>query len=105
MKLRVVNLPRAQQDLAEVHDFIAEVQQQPIVAARRLDGIQAAIEGLAAHPRRGKPIPEQDLLPDGVRVYEILFHRHRILYTLVPGRVQIVHIRRGTRRSLGPGEI
>lgn len=47
MKFRVTLLPRAQQDILETYSFIADVQQQPLVAARWVDGIEKAIESLS----------------------------------------------------------
>jgi len=104
MKFRVKVLPRAQQDIAEIYDFIANVQCQPLVAARWVDGIQAAIDSLATRPRRGKVVPEQALLGSDVELHQILFHHHRIIYTVEPGLVQVVHIRRGSRRGLARGD-
>ncbi|HEX6811293.1 MAG TPA: type II toxin-antitoxin system RelE/ParE family toxin [Planctomycetota bacterium] len=97
-------LPRAQQDIAEIYDFIANVQCQPLVAARWVDGIQATIESLSKRPTRGKMVPERAILCPDVELRQILFHHHRIIYTVKPGLVQVVHIRRGSRRGLARGD-
>lgn len=93
-------LPRAQQDLAEIHDFIAETQQQPLSADRWLDGVQAVIEKLASNPRRGRVVPEQALFGPETVIRQVLFHRHRILCAIVGSDVQVLQVRRGTRRNL-----
>ncbi len=100
MKYRVLLLPRARQDLEEIHDFIAETQQQPLSADRWLDGIQAVIEKLASNPRRGRVVPEQALFGPETVIRQVLFHRHRILYAIVGTDVQVLQVRRGTRRNL-----
>lgn len=100
MKYRVLIQPRARQDMDEIHDFIGETQQQPLSAERWLDGIQAVIEGLASHPRRGRVVPEQALFGPETVIRQVLFHRHRILYSIVGTAVQILQVRRGTRRDL-----
>lgn len=105
MKYRVTVLPRARQDIEETWYFIAIVQQQPRVAQRWLDGIQRRIEGLAAMPNRGRIVREQALLDTDKEVLQVLFHHHRVLYTVTGNLVEVVHVRRGLRGDLDPGSL
>lgn len=105
MKFRVTVLPRAQQDIDETYRFIAEVQQQPLVAARWVDGIEAAIRSLSTRARRGAAAREQGLLGVNPPIQQILFHQHRILYAVTGDRVDVLHIRRGSRRNLDRGDV
>lgn len=98
-------LPRARLDLEEIHEFIGETQKQPLSAERWLDGVQAVIEGLASHPRRGRVVPEQSLFGPETVIRQVMFHRHRILYSIVGSDVQVLQVRRGTRRNLLRGDL
>lgn len=100
MTFRVTVLPKAQQDIEDTYNFIASVQQELHAATRWLNGIAAAIESLASSPRRGRVIREQQFLGMDQEVRQVLYHNHRILYTVDDERVQVVHVRRGTRRDL-----
>lgn len=105
MKYRVTVLPRAQQDIAETYEFIAEVQQQPLVAARWVDGLEEALQSLAAIPGRGKVAREQEFLGLDPPVQQLLYHNHRILYRVTDDHVEVLHIRRGRRQDVKPEEI
>lgn len=80
MKRRVVVLPRAQRDLAEIFEFIALTQGQPRVAQRWLDGIETAIRSLATRAGAGKTVPEAVWFGQDVQLRQVLFHDHRIIY-------------------------
>ena len=105
MKFRVTVLPRAQQDIEETYRFIAEVQQQPLAAARWLDGIEAAIRSLCTRAGRGAVAREQGFLGVDPPIRQLLFHKHRILYTVAGDRVDVIHIRRGSRQDLDREEV
>lgn len=105
MTFRVVVLPRAEQDIVEIWDFIADVQGQPLAADRWVEGIGAAIRSLAERPRRGKAVPEQAFTVGDVELRQLLFHHRRILYAVSGDTVLVVHVRRGSRRTLEPGDI
>ena len=105
MKFRVVVLPRAQQDIADTRHFIANVHGQPLVAERRVDGIEAAIQSLTERPLRGKAAPERAFWAGDAELRHLLFHHHRILYAVSGDTVCVVHVRRGCRRGLEPGDV
>ena len=105
MKFRVTVLPRAQQDIQETYTFIAEVQQQPLVAARWVDGVEEAIGSLSTLAHRGKVAREQEFLGADPPIQQLLFHKHRILYTVAADQVDVLHIRRGSRQDLRRGDM
>lgn len=105
MKFRVTVLPRAQQDILETYTFIAEVQREPLAAARWVDGVEKAIESLSTLATRGKVIQEQEFLGAEPELRQVLFHNHRIIYSVTGDHVEVVHIRRGTRSELKDGEV
>lgn len=103
MNYRVTIRPQAQLDILEIWSFIAEAQLQPLVAERWLDGIERAIASLQRLPRRGRVVHVEFLgRESGVR--QILFHNHRIFYTVAEREVAVLHVRRGTQqlRRSGP---
>lgn len=105
MKFRVTVLPRAQQDIEETYTFIAEVQEQPLVAARWVDGVEEAIRSLSTLAHRGMVAREQEFLGADPPVQQLLFHKHRIFYTVTGDHVEVLHIRRGSRQDLKRGEV
>jgi plasmid stabilization system protein ParE len=105
MRFRVTVLPRAEQDIAETYAFIADVQQQPLVAARWVDGVEEAIRSLGSLPHRGVVSREQEFLGADPPVQQFLFHKHRILYTVTGDHVRVLHVRRGSRQDVRRGEL
>lgn len=104
MKFRITVLPRAQQDIEETYAFIAEVQQQPLVAKRWVEGIEKTIESLTTLATRGKVIREQEFLGTEPELHQVLFHNHRIIYRVTGDHVEVMHIRRGTMRDMKKGD-
>ena len=105
MKYRVTVLPRAQQDITETHNFIAKVQEQPLAAERWLEGIEKAIKSPSSLATRGKVIREQEYLDSEPELLQVLFHSHRIIYTVTGDHVEVVHIRRGSRKDLEESDV
>jgi toxin ParE1/3/4 len=60
MKYEVTIRLEAEQDLADIYDYIAE--RNPIAAMRFVDGIRELAMSLVEMPRRGKPL--RDFGPD-----------------------------------------
>lgn len=71
MAYRIVVTPEANEQLAAIHDYIADAA-SPAIARRFTDGILDHLAPLADHPRIGTP--RDDLRP-GLRT---LTHRRRV---------------------------
>lgn len=105
MKFRVSVLPQAEQDIEDTYYFVASVQREPLAAQRWVDGLQAAIHSLTSMARRGRRIREQELLGTDHELRQIMFHKHRIIYTVRGNVVQVVHVRRGSRADVRDGDV
>jgi plasmid stabilization system protein ParE len=100
MNFRVKVLPRAKHDIEDTYHFIATVQQEPLAALRWVDGIERTMQSLSSLAHRGRVIREHELLGTDQELRQILFHKHRIIYSVLDDLVQVVHIRRGSRQDM-----
>ncbi len=87
---RILKRPRAQADLAEIWDFIAEDSQAR--ADSFLDRLDQSFHGLAGNPHMGRARGElcQNLrsFPSG---------RYMIFYLVLPDEIEIVRVLHGAR--------
>ncbi len=81
----------ARQDALEYATFIRDKHKSPEAARRWLDGLFAAIKGLAETPDCLPVIPEADEL--GFPYRSLHYHSHRVVYA-VHEREQLVTIHR-----------
>lgn len=91
--MRVVWTDRAKARLRQIHTFIA--QDQPINAKRMVDRLTHRVAQLASHPRSGR-IVEKYQRED---LRELIEAPYRIVYLVLPDRIDIVTVR-DTRRVL-----
>lgn len=90
-------MPRAQRDLALLHDYIHVVDSS--AAFRWYEGLKAAVLTLERKPNRCP------IAPEGKRLRHLLYgrkpHVYRAIYRVLEGKreVHILHIRHGSRRS------
>ena len=82
---------KGRQRLQQIYDYIAN--DQPANALNFIDQITHRVELLAAHPRQGKIVSKYQR--DDIR--EIYEGRYRIIYRILPGRIDILTIRHGAR--------
>ena len=77
--------------LQQLYDYIAE--DQPPNAIRFIDQITRRVQVLAEHPRSGKKVSKYQR--DDIR--EIYEGRYRIIYRILPERIDILTIRHSAR--------
>lgn len=99
-----ITLP-ARRDALNYAAFIRTEQQSPAAARRWLDGLYAAIKGLAEAPHRFAVIPEAEEL--GFPYRALGYHSHRVIYAVydADGRVIVHRIYHVARRSLTEKDI
>ncbi|WP_164962248.1 type II toxin-antitoxin system RelE/ParE family toxin [Rubrivivax sp. JA1026] len=85
----------AEQDLEAIHDYIAEFD-SVANAHHVLDGLMAAVEGLARFPERGSY--PKELVALGIKDYrQTAFKPYRVICRVLGGRVVIYLIVDGRR--------
>lgn len=85
----------AEQDLEDIHDYIAEFDSVRN-ADRVLERLLQAAVGLAAFPERGSH--PKELLALGIREYrQVFFKPYRLLYRVMDRRVYVYLIADGRR--------
>ena len=95
MRFDVLLTEHAERDLEELHGYIAE-HDTPGNAARVLDRIEKALEGLSTFPERGSH--PKELLALGIRDYrQIFFKPYRMIYRIMERRVYVYLIVDGRR--------
>lgn len=87
-------LPAAQDDLAEILDYIA--RDDPRAARRLVDRIDRAIGQLAVSPRAGRGPRDPRLRRLGYRI--LIVGDHLVLYVVIGRVVQIRRVVHGARR-------
>ncbi len=101
----VVLSPIARDELLEA--YLNAAQHAPGPAAKWLDRFEAAIAGLADNPG-GCPVA-REAERTGHELREMLFGKRpntfRVLFRVEELVVQVLRIRRGSRRPLTPGDI
>ncbi|MBZ8141547.1 plasmid stabilization protein [Rubrivivax gelatinosus] len=91
----VVLTQGAEQDLEAIHDYIAEFD-SVANADHVLDGLMAAVEGLARFPERGSY--PKELVALGIKDYrQTTFKPYRVIYRVLGGQVVIYLIVDGRR--------
>lgn len=88
--MRVALLPRADRDLDDIYDWIAE--DDPDAAARHVQRLTAAALSLRDFPMRGMARPEI-----GESARSLVVGRYLVLYRVEDGRVEIVRFVHGAR--------
>ncbi|MGH6927235.1 MAG: type II toxin-antitoxin system RelE/ParE family toxin [Dongiaceae bacterium] len=78
--------------LTAIHDYIA--QDSPIYARRMVDRLTRRSQQIEAFPLSGRVVPE--LGTESVR--EIIERPYRIIYRILPDRVDVVAVIHGARR-------
>ena len=91
--MRVVWTDRAKARLRQIHAYIA--QDQPLNADRMVDRLTSRVAQLAEHPRSGRIV--EKFKRDDLR--EVIESPYRIVYLLLPDRIDIMTVR-DTRRVL-----
>lgn len=95
MEYRVKLMPRAQQDIEELYEWV--VHRAPRQGPLWYNGLVRSLESLSRHPERCPLAPEGHELGEPVR--HLLYGKrpYRILFWVKGNEVHVLHIRRGSR--------
>ncbi len=88
---------KGRQRLQQLYNYIAD--DQPANALKFIDQLTRCAESLAAHPRSGKIVSKYQR--DDIR--EVYEGRYRIIYRILPDRIDILTVRHSGR--LLPGKL
>jgi toxin ParE1/3/4 len=86
----IVKLPRAQCDLIEIWDYIADDSEAR--ADSFIDTIDRKVQAVANRPNMGR---SRDELVEGLRSFPV--GRYVIYYRIIPGGIEIVRVLHGAR--------
>ena len=89
--MKVVWTEQAWRRLSEIDEFVAS--DRPAAAAKLIDKLIDRGDGLAAHPDRGRKLPE---LP-GSGLRELVVDRYRIVYRKTASTVEVLTVFEGHR--------
>jgi plasmid stabilization system protein ParE len=97
--MKVRYSPRAVQDLAGIADYLAE--RSPAGAVAVESAIRATARLLAEFPGSGKPLEQRPR----VRVIPVTRYPYLVFYAVSGRSVVVLHIRRGAREPVDPGDL
>jgi plasmid stabilization system protein ParE len=102
MTYQVIIEAPAQADMEEVYRRLAEGSLEK--AAQWYNGLVDAITSLTTLPQRCPFAPENTFFPEEIRhlLYGKRGSRYRILFTITPNTVHVLHVRHGARQPLRP---
>lgn len=86
----------AAREIEEIEEWIAADSLE--AAGRWIDGLLATVDRLERMPSRCPLAPENDEHANEIR--QLVYGQYRILFTIRPGRVVILHVRHGARLPL-----
>jgi plasmid stabilization system protein ParE len=69
------------------------------IAVEWFQGLEEAMASLGRFPKRCAKAPEDAFFDEEIR--QLLLEPYRILFTIRPGRVDVLHVRHMARRHLG----
>lgn len=90
--MKIIWSPTAIADLAAIAEYIA--QDHPQAAWRLIQRLRLRTRRLAQHPRLGRAVPEWE----AEEIRELIEAGHRIIYQILPRRIEIVTVLDGRRR-------
>lgn len=97
-RYRVVIAAGPQGEIAETVAYITE-HGSPAAAERWLDELGSLLADLAEMPERFEVAREDAYFPSGT-LRRALHHSHRVLFTIEPEIVRVLHVRHGMRDEL-----
>lgn len=86
----------AEREIEEIEEWIAA--DSPEASLRWLESLLDAVDRLETMPARCPLAPENHDHLEEVR--QLILGRYRVLFTIQPGRVTILHVRHGARLPL-----
>jgi plasmid stabilization system protein ParE len=88
----------AAHEIEEIEEWLAADSLE--AAGRWMDGLLATVDRLERMPSRCPLAPENESHTEEIR--QMIYGRYRILFTILPRRVVILHVRHGARLPLQP---
>jgi plasmid stabilization system protein ParE len=88
----------AKLEIAEAQDWIDA--DSSTAAERWIERFYDALDGLKTMPARCPFAPENNDHVEEIR--QLIYGRYRVLFTIFPGRVLVLHVRHGARLPLRP---
>jgi plasmid stabilization system protein ParE len=85
-------------EIEEIEDWIAA--ESPVAAERWAAGLFEVLRSLDTMPARCPLAPEDQDHSEEIR--QLIYGRYRVLFTIRPDRVEILHVRHGARLPLQP---
>ena len=89
----------AAREIEEIEEWIAADSLE--AAGRWMDGLLATVDRLERMPSRCPLAPENEEHANEIR--QLIYGRYRVLFTIRPDRVVILHVRHGARLPLRVG--
>jgi plasmid stabilization system protein ParE len=86
----------AEREIYDIEEWIAA--DSPEAAEQWVDGLLAIVDRLEKMPSRCPLAPENESHVEEIR--QMIYGVYRILFTILPGRVVILHVRHGARLPL-----
>ena len=96
--VKVSFAPRARNDLAEIHSWLAE--RSATAATSVIAAIRTTANLIGEYPRIGR---ETNI--DRVKLLPVVRYPYLVYYTLEPDEVVVIHVRHGARSEPEPGEL
>jgi toxin ParE1/3/4 len=87
----------AEREIEGIEEWISA--DSPEAAGRWMGGLLDAVDRLERMPSRCPLAPENESHAEEIR--QMIYGRYRILFTIQPGRVVILHVRHGARLPAG----
>jgi plasmid stabilization system protein ParE len=86
----------AEREIEDIAEWIATDSLE--ASARWVDGLLTVVDRLETMPARCPLAPENDSHTAEIR--QLIFGQYRVLFTIQPGRVVILHVRHGAQLPL-----
>jgi plasmid stabilization system protein ParE len=86
----------AEGEIYDIEEWIAAGSHE--AAEQWVDGLLAVVDRLEKMPSRCPLAPENESHAEEIR--QMIYGLYRILFTILPGRVVILHVRHGARLPL-----
>jgi plasmid stabilization system protein ParE len=101
LKYQVVIQPSTAEEIDAAFEYLA-VHASIEVAVRWFNKLETRLASLGRMPRRCPIAPEDPFFDEEIR--HLIMAPYRILLTVSPGRVDILHVRHMAQRTLGEPE-
>jgi plasmid stabilization system protein ParE len=101
LKYEVIVQPAAAREIDEAFTYLAS-EASIEIAVRWFNELEARLGTLSRMPRRCPIAPEDAYFVEEIR--QLIMAPYRILFTVRPSRVDVLHVRHMARRALGEND-